>query len=48
MLQAAEILAAPTPGIAGAGKLPACASYGEREQDFAVLARQAERETGLA
>lgn len=45
MLDAAETLAAPMPMASLVrDKLLACAAHGEQAQDFAVLARQAERE----
>jgi 3-hydroxyisobutyrate dehydrogenase-like beta-hydroxyacid dehydrogenase len=48
MLKAAEALAAPMPLASLVhDKLLACAAHGERDQDFAVLAREAERGAGL-
>jgi 3-hydroxyisobutyrate dehydrogenase-like beta-hydroxyacid dehydrogenase len=49
MLSAAELLAAPMPMASLVrDKLLACAAHGERAQDFAVLAREAERSAGMA
>jgi 3-hydroxyisobutyrate dehydrogenase-like beta-hydroxyacid dehydrogenase len=49
MLQAGAALAAPVPMASLVrDKLLACAAHGEREQDFAVLAREAERAAALA